>query len=193
MPPILRESVIARKPSDEGHVVVYQSNSVYTGLVDFLKKGTQRTCYVYGYSRTEGRDGNVIFMKKDENGFLDKLASCSYVIQGGSHTLMTEALYLGKPVLTLPLKAMVEQRYNAMYIESLGYGIEADMYSLTPEILHGFEARLDEFRANISRGSFCGNEIVFGLVDAFIRTGHLPETGTPPVMEPPAGTPNSEK
>lgn len=132
-------------------------------------------------------------MKKDENGFLDKLASCSYVIQGGSHTLMTEALYLGKPVLTLPLKAMVEQRYNAMYIESLGYGIEADMYSLTPEILHGFEARLDEFRANISRGSFCGNEIVFGLVDAFIRTGHLPETGTPPVMEPPAGTPNSEK
>ena len=92
-----------------------------------MRQSTTRTCYVYGYDRTEGQEGNVVFMQKSEEGFLRLLEGCSYVIQGGGHTLMTEALHLGKPILTLPLKAMVEQRFNALYIERLGYGMQADM------------------------------------------------------------------
>ena len=101
----------------------------------------------------------------------------------GGHTLMGEALYLGKPILTLPLKAMVEQRFNALYIERLGYGMQADMLTLVPELLQRFEARLPDFKAAIARGSFCGNETVFGLIDYFIRHGSLPTVGTPKVEE----------
>ena len=173
VPPILREKVLAQKPSNEGHVVVYQSNSMHAGLISFLKASTERTCYVYGYSRTEGRDGNVVFMPKSEDGFLEKLASCAYVVMGGSHTLMTEALHLGKPIFSLPLKAMVEQRYNALYLEQLGYGMQADMLKLEPGRLKAFELRLDEYRSRIAEGSFCGNDAVFEAVDSFIRTGRL--------------------
>lgn len=174
VPPLLRDSVLARIPRDDGHVVVYQSNSTHRGLVDFLKAATGRVCYVFGYDRTEGRDGNVMFMKKSEQGFLDLLEGCAYVIQGGGHTLMTESLHLGKPILTLPLKAMIEQRFNALYVEQLGYGMQADMFTLKPELLRTFESRLPNFRTAIGRGNFCGNELVFGLVDAFARTGTLP-------------------
>lgn len=174
VPPILRDQVISRTPRDDGHVLVYQSNSTHRGLVDFLKQSTDRPCYLFGYDRTEGQEGNVRFMKKSEQGFLDLLEGCAYVVQGGGHTLMTESLYLGKPILTLPLKAMVEQRFNALYVERLGYGMQADMFSLKPELLHTFEARLPQFKAAIAEGSFCGNELVFGLVDAFARTGSLP-------------------
>lgn len=180
-PPILRESVLALDPRDDGHVLVYQSNATHRRLIDFLQTATKRTCYVYGYDRTEGREGNVVFMKKSEEGFLRLLESCSYVIQGGGHTLMGEALYLGKPILTLPLKAMVEQRFNALYIERLGYGMQADMLTLAPGSLQDFEARLPRFRANIAKNGFCGNEIVFGLTDYFIRHGHLPEEPSPVV------------
>ncbi len=183
VPPILRDKVLAAKPEDRGHVVVYQSNSTSPALIDFLKKATKRVCYVFGYRREEGEDGNVRFMKKSEDGFLSLLAGCSYVIQGGSHTLMTEALYLGKPVFTIPLKSMVEQRFNALYIERLGYGMQADMEHLDSSLLYRFEAQLPAFREKISQGRFCGNETVFGLVDAFIRTGSLPLTGEPPVQE----------
>ncbi|MBQ2476013.1 MAG: teichoic acid biosynthesis protein, partial [Desulfovibrio sp.] len=162
-----------QKPTDEGHVVVYQSNSMHAGLISFLKASTERTCYVYGYSRTEGRDGNVVFMPKSEDGFLEKLASCAYVVMGGSHTLMTEALHLGKPIFSLPLKAMVEQRYNALYLQQLGYGMQADMLKLEPGRLKAFELRLDEYRSRIAEGSFCGNDAVFEAVDSFIRTGRL--------------------
>ncbi|MGE9985847.1 glycosyltransferase family protein [Desulfovibrio sp. SGI.169] len=182
-PPILRDSVLGLRPRDEGHVLVYQSNSTHRRLVDFLRAATDKTCYVYGYDRTEGREGNVVFMQKSEEGFLRLLEGCSYVIQGGGHTLMGEALYLGKPILTLPLKAMVEQRFNALYVERLGYGMQADMLSLEPELLRRFEARLPEFRAAIATGNFCGNEMVFGLVDHFIRHGSLPARGAPPVAE----------
>ncbi len=172
-PPILRDRLLTAQPRDDGHVVVYQSNSTHRALVDFLKTATKRTCYVFGYSQDEGQDGNVRFMKKSEEGFLQLLESCSYVIQGGSHTLMSEALFLGKPILTLPLKAMVEQRFNALYVERLGYGREADMLKLTPELLQDFENRLDSYRANIAKGTFLGNDLVFGLVDTFAKTGRL--------------------
>ena len=173
VPPILREQVLARTPRDDGHVLVYQSNSTHRGLVDFLRAATGRTCHVFGYDRDEGREGNVVFMKKSEQGFLDLLEGCAYVVQGGGHTLMTESLYLGKPILTLPLKAMVEQRFNALYVERLGYGMQADMFSLKPGLLDAFEQRLPEMRERIGQGAFCGNELVFNLVDGFIHNRRL--------------------
>ncbi len=171
--PILRDVVLECEAHDAGHVLVYQSNSTHKGLVDFLKTATKRTCYVFGYDRTEGQDGNVIFMKKSEQAFLDLLAGCSYVVQGGGHTLMTESLYLGKPILTLPIMAMVEQRLNAHYVERLGFGMQANMLELKSELLQEFEQKIPIFKQNIAKENFCGNTLVFGLVDSFVRTGKL--------------------
>ncbi len=172
-PPLLRDTVTALSPSDEGHILVYQSNSTHVALIDFLRKSTRRTCYVFGYNQTEGHVDNVYFQPKSEEGFLKLLASCSYVVQGGSHTLMSEALYLGKPILSLPLGAMVEQRYNAFYLEKLGYGQAAEMGSLTSSLLQNFEANLPRYRAAIAQGTFLGNTLVCDLVNRFALTGRL--------------------
>jgi uncharacterized protein (TIGR00661 family) len=165
--------VLDLQPRDRGHVLVYQSNSTHRGLLDFLKTATRRTCYIFGYKNSAEREDNVVFRPKSEEGFLELLEGASYVICGGGHTLMTEALFLGKAVLSLPLKAFVEQRFNALYIEQLGYGMQADMFGLRPALLGEFEARLDEFTRNARTGNFRGNDLVFGLVTNFIRTGRL--------------------
>lgn len=172
-PPILRDRVLSLSPHDAGHILVYQSNSTHRRLIDFLRAATTRTCYVFGYSREEGREGNVIFRRKSEEEFLRLLEGCAYVIQGGGHTLMGEALHLGKPILSLPLGAMVEQRFNALYLERLGYGMQADLMRLAPDMLRDFESHLPQYRAAIATGHFCGNDLVFSLVDGFIRTGKL--------------------
>ena len=86
---------------------------------------------------------------------------------------MSEALYLGKPILTLPLGSMIEQRFNALYVERLGYGCQASMHNLSQELLNDFEAHLEQYRATISQSSFLGNTLVFDLVDTFIRSGTL--------------------
>ncbi len=173
VPPILRDGILQASPRDDGHVIVYQSNSTHRSLVDFLRTATNRTCYVFGYQNQEGQEGNVIFKKKSEETFLELLEGASYVIQGGGHTLMTESLHLGKPILTLPIMAMVEQRFNALYIEKLGFGKQANMLHLDKKLLQNFEDALPCFKKKITQHNFCGNDTVFSLVDAFICTGRL--------------------
>lgn len=173
MPPILREKTISRRPSNGDHILVYQSNSTDTRLIDFLHSATGRTAHVFGYRNRRGKDGNIIFHKKDEDTFLDLLADCAYVIQGGSHTLMGEALYFGKPVISLPIKAMAEQRFNALYLERLGYGVQAGMRELDTPFLERFENNLEKYRANVAAHCFLGNTQVFAMVDEFARTGQI--------------------
>lgn len=173
-PPILREKVLAAKPREEGHVLVYQSNSTDRRLPEFLKGAVKERAYVFGYRDFKGEDGNIVYMEKSEDDFLRLLAGAAYVIQGGSHTLMSEALYLGKPIISLPIKAMVEQRLNALYLERLGYGRSADMASLNENFLAEFLERLPEYKKNISGANFHGNRLVFDLVDEFARKGAYP-------------------
>ena len=179
-PPILREKVLRAKPRDDGHILVYQSNSTDRRLIDFLKTSTGRKAYVYGYGRDEGRDGNVFFRKRNEDEFLELLAGCSFVIQGGSHTLMGEALYLNKPVISIPIKAMVEQRFNALYLDRLGYGRQAEMARLDARFMADFEEAIPIFRQNQRESSFDGNQKVFDIVEACANSGQLPDFAANP-------------
>jgi len=171
-PPILRHSVLERRPCRGEHIVVYQSCGICDAFAPYLRK-IDREFRIYGY-KIDKVDGNLTFRGYSEEGFLDDLASCAYVICGGSHNLMSESLYYGKPVLSFPVAGAFEQTLNALYLEKLGYGQMADMARLTPELLPAFERGLDERRARIALGNFCGNDAVDVLVDAFLADGSLP-------------------
>lgn len=174
-PPILRQKTLDLTVENKDHILVYQSNSTDKRLLDFLKNSTKREAHVFGYSEREERSGNIIFHKKSEDKFMELLAQAAYVIQGGSHTLMSEALYLGKPVLSIPLLAMVEQRLNAHYLEKLGYGSQTAMAQLNARLLDGFEKNLDAYRKKIAGSNFLGNSQVFELIDNFANSKKLPQ------------------
>lgn len=166
LPPILREPVLTRKPSDQGHILVYQSCSIFKDFVPFLHS-LKRRCIVYGYG-LEKEDGLLSFRNYSETGLLDDLASCSYVICGGGHTLISEALYYGKPVFSLPLLSTCEQQLNALWLDRLNYGKRMDMRNLSSDQVFEFEERLEEFRGNIAaKGDFCGNEKVFNFLEEY--------------------------
>ena len=173
LPPLLRETVLAREPKDGDHVLVYQSY-----ITDFRKflafvEALERPVIVYGVPKV-GREGNLLYKKKSEEGFLDDLASCAYVVCGGGHSMISEALYYGKPVISFPIKGAFEQFLNALYIERLGYGRGiTDIPYLDPEMIPPFEARLEEFRNRISQVNFCGNGEVFRQVEFFVGQGKL--------------------
>ena len=171
-PPILRQSVIERTPSQGSHIVVYQSCGICDAFAPYLRT-IDREFRVYGY-KMDKVDGNLTFRNYSENGFLDDLASCAYVVCGGSHNLMSEALYFGKPVLSFPVAGAFEQQLNAIYLDKLGYGRGASMDRLEPDLLPAFEHNLDAMRRRIATGRFCGNDEVFGLLGAFLRHGRLP-------------------
>ena len=172
VPPLLRDQVIACQSQGGSHIVAYQGYETFKRFFPLLQS-TGRPVMVYGFNQ-EGREGNLHFKKKSETGFLEDLASCSYLICGGSHTLLSEALYLGKPVLSFPIKGAFEQYLNAFYLERLGFGKKLDNHNPSASIIPGFEGQLEQFQKNISRDNFCGNQEIYDLISYFIKHHTLP-------------------
>lgn len=167
VPPLLRETVLQRRASAGGHVVAYQGYTTFKRFFPFLR-AIPSEVMVYGFN-TAGTDGNLTFKKNSETGFLDDLSSCRYVVCGGSHTLLSEAVYYGKPAISFPIQGAFEQFLNAFYLERLGYGRYFTGFNPRPEIIPAFEASLADYQRNLGRETFCGNPEIFALVEQFIR------------------------
>ena len=120
--PILRPEVLALTPSAGEHVVVYQTGLAAPALLAALHAVPEQPFVLYDRSATPHDDRNVSVRAFDETRFLADLASARAVICNGGYTTISEALYLGKPVLSVPLRHQGEQELNAVYLEALGLG-----------------------------------------------------------------------
>lgn len=122
--PVLRPEVLPLAPSAGDHVLVYQTSHARSRAAQVLAAFPATTFVVYGRGQEE-RVGNVHFRAFDEGRFLEDLASARAVITNGGHTVMAEALYLAKPLLSVPVRHQGEQELNAAYLQHLGYGLAA--------------------------------------------------------------------
>jgi len=120
IPPILRPEVLAARREPGEHVLVYQTAATNPGLLGTLARlpGSFR---VYGMGGPETR-GPVELRPFSEEGFIDDLRTARAVIANGGFSLMSEAVHLGVPVLSVPLEGQYEQELNARYLAKLGYG-----------------------------------------------------------------------
>ena len=144
-PPILRQSVLTRQPSDGGHVLVYLTSG-FESFLNMLKSFPRERFRVYGYDRNE-KDGHIVYKPFSKGGFLQDLASCKAVMATAGFTLMTEAFYLRKPYLALPMRGQFEQELNAYLLARLKYGI--NLRRIRTEAIGNFLYRLPEYRNNL--------------------------------------------
>ncbi|MBS1150353.1 MAG: teichoic acid biosynthesis protein [Myxococcaceae bacterium] len=127
LPSILRPEILKAKSEPGEHLLVYQTSTTNTALLDGLKAGGL-PCRIYGMRRDLKEplvDGNLTFKPFSEAGFIEDLRTARAVVAGGGFTLMSEAVYLHKPLLTVPVVGQFEQEINALYLEQLGYGMYA--------------------------------------------------------------------
>jgi len=146
-PPVLREEIMDLKPEDGWHILVYQTSDSNLELLELLKE-LDEEFIVYGFHKDE-QDANLTFKSFNDDEFFQDLASCRAVITNGGFTLISEALYLQKPVLSVPVKKQFEQILNAIYLERLGYGKFHE--DLEKENILNFLSRLDTYRDNIRK------------------------------------------
>ena len=146
--PILRREVLGRTPAHGGPLLLYATTSEARRALD-LFRGRPEECLAYGFGRREGREGNLRFRPPSIDRFLDDLAAASAVVANGGYTLISEALYLGKPVYAIPIRNQFEQMINGYQLERLGYGLfDLDP---SPRRLEQFLDGLGYFRSNIER------------------------------------------
>jgi uncharacterized protein (TIGR00661 family) len=131
--PLMRSEVEALTPTTGDHVLVYQTAAGDPNLLEALLANRSAEFRVYGFrvgqvpfglGLTE-RIGNVQMCAFDEANFLADLASARAVISNGGFSAISEALYLGKPILSVPVAHQPEQELNARWLEALDLGAHA--------------------------------------------------------------------
>lgn len=164
-PPVLRDEILNLKPYNGEDVLVYQTSDSNHEIIEYLKKIDQ-SFVIYGFG-IEKEEENLQFKEFSEEGFFKDLESAKAVIANGGFTLLSEAIYLGKPVLSVPVKKQFEQIVNALYLEKLGYGEFHE--ELDEEIIERFLINLDTYRESIGSFKYEGNQKVSEALDKHIK------------------------
>jgi uncharacterized protein (TIGR00661 family) len=170
VPPVLRPEVVAARPRRGEHLLVYQTATTHRALPEALKRlGVPARVYGLRRDLTEDLvDGNVTYRPFGEARFIEDLCTARAVVAGGGFTLLSEAVYLRKPVLSVPVEKQFEQVLNALYLRDLGYG----GYSrrLDEPALGAFLARLPEHERALAGYSQQGNTVALATVKELLET-----------------------
>ena len=143
VPPVIREEVKGLLPS-EGHRNLIYLTRENQNIIDILKHFDEEfVVFGYNVNRTEN---NLEFKERDF--FLDELKDCKAIIATAGFTLMSEALYLKKPYLALPLKGQFEQTLNALFLKQAGYGDYSD--DLQKDEISDFLAKIESYRKKLN-------------------------------------------
>ncbi|WP_085248362.1 MJ1255/VC2487 family glycosyltransferase [Gilliamella mensalis] len=107
-------------PTEDGNIVVYLPFEALDEITVFLKqfKAHQFICF-HPDIKQESQQDNIIFQKIGRDNFTHALVSCSGIIANTGFALISEALALGKKILTKPVAGQFEQIYNARCLQTL--------------------------------------------------------------------------
>jgi uncharacterized protein (TIGR00661 family) len=145
-PPILRREVLGLEPTSGSHVLVYLTGG-FESFLEKLHEFPRETFLVYGYDRSD-REANVQYKPFSGQGFLQDLAAAKAVMATAGFTLISEALYLRKPYLAMPMQGQFEQELNAFQLEKLRYGKNAD--EVHSESIGDFLYRVPEYAERLA-------------------------------------------
>ena len=183
-PPVLRPEIRAARPEPGQHLLVYQTSTSNKALPEMLRRSGCE-CRIYGLRRelrAEVREGKLRYRPFGEAAFIEDLRTARAVVSGGSFTLMSEAVQLGRPMLSVPVKKQFEQILNGRYLRRLGFGLTAD--EVTPAGLAELLERAGEFERNLAAAPRPGHEETLASLEAVLRRAIT--EGTPPAAEEPA-------
>ena len=118
--PIIRHQIKSLEVSQQPHITVYLPSFNTTSLASLFEncQGIFH-CFVPGLTQIE-KKSNCLFLPANAQQFLTNMASGSGVICGAGFETPAEALYLGKPLLVVPIKGQYEQQCNAAALAKLG-------------------------------------------------------------------------
>jgi uncharacterized protein (TIGR00661 family) len=168
-PPILRPEILAAPRTRGEHLLVYQTAEGNDELAATLTR-SGFPARVYGMRRkitADVTEANLTYRPFSEASFIEDLSSARAVIAGGGFTLMGEAVYLRKPMLSVPLAAQFEQVMNARYLQKVRYGRMAESLA-DPREIETFLRELPTFEAALASYDQDGNHELFGAVDEWL-------------------------
>lgn len=146
-PPVLREEIMKLEPVGGDHVLVYQTAESSINLMEELKKLDYKFI-VYGFNKDDV-DENLTYRSFNEKQIFEDMRIAKAIIVNGGFTMISEAIYLKKPIYCTPAHKNFEQILNGFYVEKLGFGESHD--DLDVKKIEGFLDNLDKYQENLNK------------------------------------------
>lgn len=133
VPPLLRKEVKQLSCSEENFYLAYMVNSGYaTEVVDYANKHPEISIKAF-WDKKEAREiefplPNLSFHRVNDQTFLEAMAACKGLVCTAGFESVCEAMYLGKPVMMIPVAGQYEQACNALDAEASGAGMASDSF-----------------------------------------------------------------
>ncbi len=150
--PIIRENVIEKRmhTRDNGFILVYQTSDTTIDQINKLAESFSDIKFIIYGLNVQNRN-NIIKKQLSYTEFIDDLSECSGIICNGGFSLLSEAIYLKKPIFAMPIKGQYEQRVNASFIEKKGYGVfnknfDADKFRYFINNIDKFHKNLENYQ-----------------------------------------------
>ena len=119
--PVIRKQIRELDVSDKGHYTVYLPSIGDKKLIKTFKKFKNTKWEVFSkHTKKTLFTENISLMPINHDAFIKSLASCSGIICGAGFETPSEALFLKKKLLVIPMKNQYEQHCNAAALKTLG-------------------------------------------------------------------------
>ena len=146
-PPVLRKEILELESEEGNHVLVYQTAESSINLMEELKK-LDHEFIVYGFNKDEV-DANLTFREFNEDQIYEDMRTAKAIIVNGGFTMISEAIYLKKPIYSTPAHKNFEQILNGFYVEKLGFGESHE--NLDVKEIESFLENLDKYQENLNK------------------------------------------
>src|SRR5690606_18789140 len=119
--PVIRKQIRELDVSDKGHFTVYLPSFGDKKLMKTFKKFKNTNWEIFSkHTKKTLISENISLMPIHHDAFIKSLASCSGIICGAGFETPSEALFLKKKLLVIPMKNQYEQHCNAAALMTLG-------------------------------------------------------------------------
>ena len=153
VPPLLRKKIKSQQATAGDHFLVYMVNHGYSQEVkEFHLKYPDIPVHCFWDKKDEPDelkiDETLTFHQLDDEKFIRLMASCKGYLTTAGFESVCEAMYMGKPVLMVPVEGHYEQACNALDARKAGAGVSSENFDL--EVLLNYLPKHkdagDEFR-----------------------------------------------
>lgn len=127
LPPVIKEEFINAEAKDLGHITVYLPSFQKHCLLNAFNqlKDLRFHWFLDGIKEVSVQD-NITFHPVNQQLFNKSLLNCTGLITGGGFETPSEALYLGKKLMSIPIRNHYEQQCNAAALKKMGVTVLED-------------------------------------------------------------------
>ncbi len=170
--PIIKEDILNATPADKGHVTVYLSHYSDAVVEQSLRQCKDVRFEVFSKTRKqEEKVGNITYKPVDGNAFNKSMIDAHGVITGAGFETPSEALYMGKKLLCLPIRGQYEQLCNAAALK--GFSVP-----IIDKITLSFPGQVDQWLRGGHQRQLSLTNTTYEIVQQVIETARSLEKRT---------------